>query len=146
MAMMPLGQASTHFAQPLHAARSLNATPGGQMRGLFFCPPRSKSRRLRETSIIISPSMSGRPRRAVNDLEHPDDKAIGSNKSDRQNGPDSEGQNGEGHKLPRPTWLFICVLRRDYFRHIRVSYSFRVIIPQKTEIFNHLILLIIYQN
>jgi len=90
--------------------------------------------------------MAGRPRRAVNDLEHPDDKAIGSDKSDRQNGPDSECQNGEGDKFPGPTWLFICVLRRDYFRHIRVSYSFRVIIPQKTEIFNHLILLIIYQN
>lgn len=65
--------------------------------------------------------MSGRPRWAVNDLEHPDNKTIGSDKSDRQNGPDSEGQNGEGHKFPRPAWLFICVLRRDYFRHIRVS-------------------------
>ncbi|CUX70191.1 hypothetical protein AGR6A_pAt20078 [Agrobacterium sp. NCPPB 925] len=56
-----------------------------------------------------SPSMAGRPRRPVNDLEHPDDEAIGSDKSDRQHRPDPKGQNGEGNKLPRPARLSICV-------------------------------------
>lgn len=60
------------------------------------------------------PSMTGRTRRAVEDLKHPDEETITADHTDSDDRPDAESKDKERNKLPSPSRYGL--LRRQLFR------------------------------
>jgi len=80
---------------------------------IFLLAGRPKNSDRREMgSVRMTPSMTRRrPRRAVNDLEHPDEEAVSADDANGDERPDSKGQDEESKEFDPPPSAGVDFLR-----------------------------------
>ncbi len=114
--MMAVGQTLTHSPQPEQLSILSALAPGGTMRQCSSADDPPRKRRL-EMALLPAISTSLVTEGAwwtEDDLVHPNQEAIASDKADGDHRPDPESQDEEHHQLG-PSSRFACV-RGEIFR------------------------------